>query len=369
MSINNNNLEETKGELDLTSVIIIIRDYFLFSIRFWYLMIFAGLVIGVWLAYQAKLTPDNFQAELSFVVNEGSGGGGVGVGSILGQFGLGGSSSEYNLDKMLVLAESRKLVYDLLLDTVLLDGTRDLFANHLIVQENLAEEWEMDTQTDSVYLTSAGPPEALPRRERKLLQSLYYRLLSPEDKAFFVTDAEQNTSILTFTGKSRKEEISVILVEEMYKRLSDFYILESTGPKRATLERLQGKADSLAGELATKEYSLAATRDRGQGLIRSLDRVQETQLQREVGMLTLAYGEILRNLETASFALGNATPFFQVIDAPLTPLPKKSENWLLGLIGGGFLGGFLVFILACIVKFISDMRQKISKEITERKVR
>jgi hypothetical protein len=360
MKTKDNNLE--RKELDLTSVIIIIQDYVHFSFRVWYVMIFAGFVIGGWLAYQSKLTPDKFLAELSFVVNEDSGGG---ASSILGQFGLGVSSSEFNLDKMLVLAESRKLVYDLLLDSMLLEGKKDLFANHLIIQENLATEWKMDAQIDSVYLTSAGPPEVLPRRERKLLQNLYRRLLNPRDEAFFTTEAEQSTSILTFRGSSRNEEISVAIVEGMYKRLSGFYTMESTGPKRETLERLQSKADSLVKELAGKERSLAETRDRGRGLVRLVDRVQEARLQREVGMLTLAYGEILKNQETASFALGSAIPFFQIIDTPLTPLPKLEESWIKSLIVGGFLGAFFVFMVACIVKFIGDMRQRIAQEITE----
>jgi hypothetical protein len=248
---------------------------------------------------------------------------------------------------------------------MLLEGKKDLFANHLIIQENLATEWKMDAQIDSVYLTSAGPPEVLPRRERKLLQNLYRRLLNSRDEAFFTTEAEQSTSILTFRGSSRNEEMSVAIVEGMYKRLSGFYTMESTGPKRETLERLQSKADSLVKELAGKERSLAETRDRGRGLIRLVDRVQEARLQREVGMLTLAYGEILKNQETASFTLGSAIPFFQIIDTPLTPLPKLEESWIKSLIVGGFLGAFFVFMVACIVKFIGDMRQRIAQEITE----
>ena len=288
------------------------------------------------------------------------------MGSILGQFGLGGGGSEYNLEKMLHLAESQKMIFATLVDSVDLDGNANLIGNHIIRIYNLEEEWGYSEKGETAQLPHDEFSD-YSRDDRKLMLRLYRRLLDRNEGALLSTSSDSGTGILEIKSSTLNEDLSLALTERLYAHLSNFYILESTGNNRATIKRLEAKADSIGILLNTKEYALAQTRDRGAGLIRQRDQVRQAQLQREVGMLTLAYGEVLQNLERASFALGNNTPFFQVIDAPFTPLPRVQTDWRTALIGGGFLGGFLVAVVLSAVKFVGDMSAKFKQEITARK--
>ncbi len=70
------------------------------------------------------------------------------------------------------------------------------------------------------------------------------------------------------------------------------------------------------------------------------------RMGREKGMYTLMYGEALKNLELADFALRNKVPYIQPIDLPIPPLAAtpygKKKALLLGLGLGLLLGGLFV---------------------------
>ena len=75
------------------------------------------------------------------------------------------------------------------------------------------------------------------------------------------------------------------------------------------------------------------------------------QFNRKIQILSLAYGEIIRNLETAKFTLSTKTPFFQLVDEPFKPLLKMKANPIKNGIKGGALGVIIGFVLVGVVRF------------------
>jgi len=122
-----------EDEVSLRDLILKVREYGLESFRYWYIpAIFAILVAGYQLYRYFNYTPI-YPATITFSVDEDEGGGSSGLTSILGQFGLGGvRPTRYNLDKILELSKSRRVVQQTLFTKITLDRKEDFLANHLI---------------------------------------------------------------------------------------------------------------------------------------------------------------------------------------------------------------------------------------------
>jgi len=110
-----------------------LRMWFHEIVRYWYI---PGLFILLGIGYQAyryfKYIPV-YTATITFNVDEDEGGGNSGLTGILGQFGLGSvKPSRYNLDKILALSKSRRVIQESLFSKVIVNGKEDYLANHLL---------------------------------------------------------------------------------------------------------------------------------------------------------------------------------------------------------------------------------------------
>ncbi|MEM6769846.1 MAG: hypothetical protein AAF597_04590 [Bacteroidota bacterium] len=333
-------------DIPLRDLLLIIGDYLRAGIRYWWVAVFLGLLAGGYLAWEARRTPLAYVAPLSFVLNDSSGGGGVG--SLLGQFGISsGGGTGTTPDKILALAKSQKIIHATLLDTVTVDDKADRLANHLLTVYDLPTEWELKP---GQWPITAGTIGAMEEWEKALLKRLHMFVLGYENNILRIS-SEKKTEIIKVTVKSINEDLSMALATNLFARLSAFYTQESTGSSRASVEKLRYKADSVANALAAAEYQLATALDTRLDIQQQRGLLLQAQLDRQVQILSLSYAEILRNLETADFALSSRTPVFQTVDEPFTPLYRDQPNWKLQLIYGCLGGGFFGFLLVCVFKF------------------
>jgi len=336
-------------ELPIRDLLLLLGSYLAVAKRRWYLLLAAGLVMAGLLANRAYRQPVRYLASLTFVVNEEQTAG-PGVGGLLGQFGLGGGSQRINVDKLFALARSGKIINQLLLDSITVNDLSDRFANHIIRDENLQVDWGL---TDPKAINKKSLSE-MTLQERALFRRLHSYLLN-EDTPVLRFVANKETGILQIAAATRDQNLSLAVTMRVYALLSEFYTQEATGNARASVERLRHKVDSIATALSKSEYRLATQKDTRLGLIQKRDVVQRMQLERQVQILSLSYAEVLRNLETADFALSTKTPFFQIVDEPYTPLRASRANWR-SEATKGFVGGTLIaFFLLALFKFYQDV--------------
>lgn len=341
-------------DISLKRVFIRVGGYLRAARRKWYLILLGGLLLSGVLGAIAYTTEPVYEAQITFVVNEEGPTTGAGrVGGLLGQFGLGGGGGVYNTNKILALAKSQKMVNRLLLDSLEVDGRTDLIGNHILKVYDLVEEWELAERFPDLRL-SGDSIEHLPTIERSVLKRLF-SFTAMGGGALISLDVDDLTDILSLTVRAENEELSLKLSRLHYDRLSEFYTLESTGNSQATVARLQQKADSIYTELSQTEYRLAGLIDTRLGVTQQRSLVQQTQLNRRVQILSVAYGEVLRNLETANFALSTNTPFFQVVDEPFLPLSRRQPNLIKQLTYGFFGGAILVFVIVAGLQFYHDV--------------
>ncbi len=344
-------------EVSVREVILTVRRYLLEIVRRWPWVLLGVILLGAYQAYAASRRPVTFTGTTTFVVNEEQQGGG-GLGSVLGQFGLGGGGggSGRSPDRILAFATSQHLINKMLLDSVRLNGKDDLLINHLIVGAKLEEKLELQTAFGVTRL-SANTIDSLSRGERLVLQNAYsYLTLHPDQPV--KKQKEEQTNMLSITANTEDEDLSLFLSYGLYEYIAEFYRKESTGQAQASVDRLEGKADSLLRELNRVEYQLATFNDTRLNLANRRDQLKTVQLNRQIQILSLAYAEVVRNLETAKFTLSANTPFFQLVSVPFKPLTKRKGNPLRAGLKWGAIGGVLAAFLVVLARVYREAMQE-----------
>jgi hypothetical protein len=329
-----------QDELTLRDLVLKVEDYVREIFRYKWIVLIA-MVLG--LAYQAFIYFNYeplYHATITFSVDEDEGGSSSGLTGILGQFGLGGvRPTRYNLDKIMALSKSRRVIQQTLFAKITMEGKEDYLANHLIRHYDL----------DSAFVFTHDSIPMFSRDENKRLLALYGFIIGPENnpkKALANADYNDDTNIMSISVSTTHETLSRELAQHMFESLSGYYVSKSIEKQVTTYTVVAAKRDSVLAELKAAEYQLANFRDTHRGLLMRTDQLTDLRLQREIVALTAMYQEVLKNTEVASFSLRTKTPFIQVIDAPANPIePASLSLWrkaIIGLVLGGVIGAALI---------------------------
>ncbi|HZV70513.1 MAG TPA: hypothetical protein VFG10_13250 [Saprospiraceae bacterium] len=346
-------------ETSLKDLVIKFREYTLESIRYWYIPVFFALAVtGYQLNKFYKYHPV-YPAMITFSVDEDEGGGSSGLSSVLGQFGFGGvRPTRYNLDKILELSKSRRVVQQTLFNKIEVDGKQDFIANHLLRLYNLNDvNGKASKNTSPFYFTHDSVP-AFDRKENEMLLMIYNFVIGPPDqpkKALLHTAYNEDTNIMSISASTEDETLSLELSKRMFESLSNYYINKAIEKQVKTFKIVREKRDSVLAVLKSVEYRLANSKDTRRSLIMRTDQVAELHLQRELVALSAMYAEVLKNTEVADFALRNKTPFIQVIDYPIPPLAPVQLSLLRQLLIGLILGGAIGIVLVVGRKFFKGI--------------
>lgn len=337
-------------EISLRDLILKLRSFILEVIRYWYIPAICILLALAYQGYQyAKFEP-TYPAKITFSVDEEEGGGSQGLTGILGQFGLGSvRPSRYNLDKILALSKSRRVIEHTLFDKISINGKDDFLANHLIREYKLSNPAADDKSAESGFYYKHDSLPAFDRQENEMLLSLFNFIIGPSDnpkKALITANYNEDTNIMSIDVTTTSEELSLALANRMFESLSEYYINKAIEKQSKTLSVITAKKDSVLTVLKGAEYQLANFKDSHRGLLMRTDQISELRLQREISALSAMYAEVLKNTEVADFSLKNKMPFIQVIDAPLSPIQPTQislmRKLLISIVIGGVIGGLLV---------------------------
>lgn len=337
---NQNTLYQEEDEISLKDLILKIQEYFWVVLRKWWLVALITIPIVLYHFYQAHTTPVVYSATLTFMLNEDEGGGMGGLSAILGQFGFGGGSKgKYNVKKLLELSKTRRIVQSVLFEKVNLNDKYDFLANHIILEYDYHSNWE-EQETLKGFLFRHDSIAAFTRIENMILKMLHGQVISTE-KGLMSTSIDNDSGIMSLSTKTTSEQLSIILSELIYEKLSSFYIDKTIERQKATFELFKSKTDSIQQALNSTQYQLLRFQDTHRNLTLKQYESEQFRLQREVQKLILSYGEAYKNLEVADFSLKSATPFVQVIDYPIPPIRGKGSSKLVAIIKGGIIGVIL----------------------------
>ncbi len=357
--LKNNTFEE--DEVTLKVLIGKFQEYYWYIVKYWKIIAVLVVLCVSYLLFKAFTTPTTYKAELTFMVNEDEGGGLGGIAGILGNFGLkAGAGGKFNLDKIIELAQSMKIMQSVLLHKCEVDSSFDILANHLILEYKLHAAWKNSKNKElRGFLFVNDTLAQLNETEKSVLKLLYNQIMIHQRRnGQFISSISEDSGIMKFSIETTSQDLSIAFTKTLYEKLSTYYVKRTVSKEQQTYDLVKSKADSISFLLNKKEIALANFRDQNRGLWTKRNQLKESVLQREANMLTLMLGEAIKNLEFADFSLKSKTPFIQIIDPPFAPLESISQSKLKAIIFGGLLGGLLGIGFLIARKIFNDMTKE-----------
>lgn len=335
---------DKKNQIDLVSIITEVKVYYKSVVEnLKWIMGIALFVTILFVIFEIRKEP-SYKAEFTFMVNDDEGGGMSGMRAILGQFGMVGGDNNYQ--KIIEIAKSDRVISELIIDSVFIEGKHDIIGNHIIDIYDLQSDWEDDSVLNNfrfghnVKVSSLNQNRAI----KFLIQKLIGSRANPSSNVIMEIGFNEESSILKVSSSTPSPELSVALCKGQYDILSKYYIEKTTEPQMTTYEYLDSKADSVHSLLYGTESSLASFLDRSRGVLLMKDKLPKMRNQRQMSMYGEMYAEILKNRETSEFMLKIQTPYFQVIDEPFLPLENNNRLNIITIIAI-FLGSVILVIL------------------------
>jgi len=335
-----------------------------FVLKKWWLLLITGILGAAIGAWYAASKPDTFTAKLSFILEDGKGGGG-GLASLAGQFGfdlggIAGSNGLLSSDNITLFLTSSSLTEETLLTRYDSAGKYTL-ADRYAEVNGLKKAWKKNNKigTDIFFPDRKLVPYS--RLQDSLLQFLIEEV---SKKNLVISKPDRKASFIEVSTTMRDESLSKYYCERLVNAALSRYIDIKTNRQSTNVNRLQRRADSIYYLLNRKTYSSAAAQERILDInpaLRSMAAVPTEVMSRDKVMLGALYGEIVKNLEISKVALSQETPVIQVIDNVRLPLKRKHTSKAFFAIVGGFLLVALASILT-VAYYLLSGKNKVARQ-------
>ena len=308
--------------------------------------IFIGtFIIGcLFFAYQTYKTT-NYTARTTFVLESETGGGiGGQLSSIASLTGvnlgaLGESSSVFQIDNIVELYRSYRMMKKTLLTPVLLEGEE----KRLITR--YGRENELDTKWKNLDIDFEVPEAQMLVKHDSILKEVVEDIL---EKNLAVDKPNRKLTILSVAYKSDDKYFAKAFNEVLVDHVNNFYLETKTRKTGENLRILSFQADSVKTVLDSKILELALFQEENANLnaLRASERVPFQKLQIDIQASGAVYQEMVKNLEIAKITHRNSQPLIQIIDEPILPLEDDKMKWYKAVVFGVVLGGlFMVAFL------------------------
>ncbi|WP_100628650.1 exopolysaccharide biosynthesis protein [Algoriphagus formosus] len=341
------------SQFTLKEVIQNLRDWLLFFISQWKVLIAAGLIGMVLGALVSIFKKPVFHAETSFVLEEGDTGGisqmsglaslvGVNLGS------LGSTSGLFQGDNIMELYKSDRMLGETLLSPF---DQEKLLIDRFVEFEELDKKWASKVDI-------SGMDFSLERDQFTVAQDSVIQQVSKliRERQLSVVKPDRKLSIIQVSISSKDEPFAKIFNETLVDKVNTFYLETKTKKTGENLRILQTQADSVRSILdeSIAEYATATDRVPNVNPLLNSAQVESRKRQIDVQATAAVYQEIVKNLEIAKVNHRNNSPLIQIIDSPRFPL-KRTE---IRLVKGIVLGAIIVGLLTLFALYFRRLYQK-----------
>ncbi|WP_026946218.1 GumC domain-containing protein [Algoriphagus marincola] len=341
------------SQFTLKEVIQNLRDWLLFFISQWKILIAAGLIGMVLGALVSIFKKPVFHAETSFVLEEGDAGGisqmsglaslvGVNLGS------LGSTSGLFQGDNIMELYKSDRMLGETLLSPF---DQEKLLIDRFVEFEELDKKWASNVDI-------SGMDFSLERQQFTVAQDSVVQQVSKliRERQLSVVKPDRKLSIIQVSISSKDEAFAKIFNETLVDKVNTFYLETKTKKTGENLRILQTQADSVRSILdeSIAEYATATDRVPNVNPLLNSAQVESRKRQIDVQATAAVYQEIVKNLEIAKVNHRNNSPLIQIIDSPRFPL-KRTE---IRLVKGIVLGAIIVGLLTLFALYFRRLYQK-----------
>lgn len=341
---------QNNDEISLKELILRLNGWYQYLFSKWKIILIAGVLGGILGLTYAYFKKPIYNAETTFVLEEGDSGNGLasyaGLASVVG-IDLGGGGGIFQGDNILQLYKSRRMIQETLLSKDTFDNKSQLLIDSYITFNKLREAWEKKPKLANISFQR----NAL--KFTRLQDSIVTEIVTDINKNYLeVTKPDKKLSIISVKLKAKDEAFAKAFADRIVKTVNDFYINTKTKKSAENLAVLQFQADSIKNVLNYSISGVAAAVDANPNSNPAFQtlRVPSQKKQLDVQVNAKAYEEIVKNLEIAKISYRKDKPLIQVIDEPIFPLKVEKPSKLIFLIAGAFTFCFLTSLYLLIVR-------------------
>ncbi len=331
-------------------------DFFWETLRFWWLIVLIASLMALKSYRSAVKVPKTYRAVTTYMVSDKKEEIRYSDYASL-DYGISERASiKYNLDKIIQLTTTMRVIRKALMQKVVVDDTLDILANHVIREYNLNESWEGKLKN---FYFEHDTIAKYDRIALTALKNVYFKVVGKSGETRLVqTLYDSDSGILSISAVSTSELLSIALSREIFFSLGDFYILSESEKQRKVYEMVREETDSLRSEIVVAKKKLLSFIDQNMGLSRKQYEAKKTGLEDEFNKLSISYGESYKNLQSSEMALLNTIPFIQEIDLPVEPIRPTKPSPIKAAITSGALWAFLTVLFVVIRRVILNILDK-----------
>ncbi|UJP65991.1 GumC domain-containing protein [Mongoliitalea daihaiensis] len=346
MASNNHFVDD---KITLRELVLRLKFWIGYFISQWKLLFLAAFIGGALGAVASWIKKPVYHASTSFVLEE-SDTGGLGqmsglaslVGVNLGP--LGGSSGLFQGDNIMELYKS-----DNMLGKTLLSPFDDdqLLIDRFIDFNELTPKWEKKVDLSQLDFR-------IPRESFSIQQDSVVKVISKmiRERQLSVEKPNRKLTIIQVNVSSKDEKFAKVFNERLVENVNSFYFETKTKKTAENLQILQVQADSVRKILDDNLVQYASFSDRvpnANPLMQS-GTVEGRKRQIDIQATSAIYAEVVKNLEIAKVNHRNNSPLIQLVDEARYPIPRSELKLSKGVVLGGLIAVFLVFILLYVRK-------------------
>jgi hypothetical protein len=341
---------DSSDEISLAELWLKVKSVVAYLWGYKFLIVAVGLLFGAGGYFKVKLAKPSYTASLTFALEQGGGGGGLsGLASQFG-FALGNSGGDgLGGDNLLTLMKSRRIVEEVLLSPINVNGDSVLLINQFVSSSpKLLVRWD----SLGIY-----PLDARACCNPSQDSAIGYVVKLVTEKSLAVAKVDKKQSFVTVNYEGHDEVFTGSFVELLTAKSTDFYVQTKMANSTANIAKLEQRVDSVSAELQAAMVGYASAQDQNSFTVQSTAKVPSVQKQMKVTMLTTLYGELVKNLELSKTMAAREEPLITVIDRPHYPL-RVRESKLKSAAIGGVLGVFLTLVFLGARAFIQDLNKQ-----------
>lgn len=355
-------IEDQQG-LTVRDIILTTQKYVKFLLRKWYLVALVAIGFGLYQAYSYHMMPVNYKAVRKFYMERsgGGGGGGGGISGLLGAVGI-GKDGNLNPEKVIEIANSNVVVIDLILSKY---GPDDEYVGNMILEAyDYREEWAEDNPNWLNFRFQHADLTKFTSLENAALKRLI-NIITTSNVAPMLRWVfhDEDANYYQVTINTASSILSEAIDEVSFQQIKNYFENKELKGFLDHREILEYKSDSLRVLLEGKIYELGRFQDQNRNNISSQSTIRTKLLEGQIGGISQAYQEILRNFELADYQVRSRTPVFLVIDKPLYPLGYSKPIWYIGFLKGFIIGLVIGIVLVIILRVYLDTVDIIKSEM------
>jgi len=271
------------SDISLKEFILLIKDYFNELLRSWLFITIMGFLCAFLMFAWKFNTQPLYKANLTFMLNEDESGGLGGLSALMGQFGFSAGATESNLDKILQLSKARTITQNAIFEKATIQDKEDYIANHFIESFDKLNRWKgggllsflasEDKYNIDDFRFTHDSVEIFTMLEKKALKKIHLLLAgNKESPGCFHSEFSDLTGIMEFSVTSNNPDLSIVAVNNLFEKLSSYYVEKSVGKQEYDYNIIRSKYDSITYALSDVQNKLAYVQDSRRDLFRKQER-------------------------------------------------------------------------------------------------